>query len=415
MGSLKSLLRRFPFLYRWLQLIAKQFRNTRRPYPKSEGEELKSVGKLLNSGNWNSSYIPQGYNYQLEKAFSEYIGSEYAITVNTGGMALQMIFRAIGLKPGDEVIHQVDTCVATAFAVMNSFATPVFADIDKKTLMASRTGILKNVNTRTKVLLPVHIWGNPGNMDELGEISKEKNLMIVEDSCLALGAEWKGKKVGTFGIAGAFSFGCLKPVQAGEGGMIVTDDAALAKELRILKDWGDTTQQLGYRDQKTLAWNGRMSEFIAAIALGQLKKYPDHLLSLREQADYFKEYLLKRSSGIKVISYPESAYTQVVLMIEPGVLKKSKSEILSLLRQEGISARNANFEPINSISFYKIGAWKDWILKGDIDFLMSNYSDNYPVSNEVYESLGIGIDKMHFLTRKDVNVLIKKFDKILTS
>jgi lysophospholipase L1-like esterase len=112
--------------------------------------------------------------------------------------------------------------------------------------------------------MPIHMWGRPENLDRVHALARQRRLTILEDACLALGAEWKGRRVGTFGKAGCFSLGCLKALQAGEGGVIVTDDEALWKELRMLRPWGDMTDAYGVRDQRERAWNGRPSQFQTA-------------------------------------------------------------------------------------------------------------------------------------------------------
>lgn len=204
-------------------------------YPRIMGNEVKAVKKVLETPYWNMSSGRGLVHEGLEEEFAKYVGCKYAVAVNTGGMAIQMVLRALGIKPGDEVIHQIDTCVADPFAVINAGAIPIFADIDKSTFMLSGESVESLISDKTKAIKPVHIWGNPENMDMILKIAREYNLHVIEDCCLALGAKYKGKMVGSIGDAGVFSFGCLKPVQAGEGGMITTNSESLAKELRTIR------------------------------------------------------------------------------------------------------------------------------------------------------------------------------------
>jgi len=400
----------------WLYSIARRIYYFLTPdyhYPNPVGSELKQLKRVLYSTNWNSSYSTSGLHYKLEKEFADFIGCNYAVAVNTGGMALQMIFRGLGLKPGDEVVHQVDTCVATSYAILNSFCTPTFADVDMNSFMLNKDELLGNITDRTKIILPVHMWGNAENMSTIADIAAKKNLLIVEDACLSLGAECENKKIGSFGKAAAFSFGCLKPIQAGEGGMIVTNDSNLAKELRILRDWGETTKELGYRDQKHLSWNGRMSEFVASVALEQLKGYPDHLKLLRENVDFFSQYI-NSIPGLSIIhTANKSVYTQVVIKINPKLFPISKNEFIEKLKTDKVNVWHANFEPINSLSFFSKQEWRNWVLKGDLDYITSNYSKSFSNAYELYQNVGMGINKIHFLHKRNVKALIKIINGIL--
>lgn len=414
--AVKNLLSEFPLSKHLLKFfLQKWFNISYDLYPRPQKNELKQFKKVLFSGKWNSGGASDGMHYELEKEFSNYIGCEHAIAVNTGGMAIQMILRALGLKPGDEIIHQVDTCVATSYAIMNACCTPIFSDIDLNTFMLDKNDIEKKISRKTRVIMPVHIWGNSENMDMISKVASDNNLIIVEDACLSLGALWKERKVGSFGKAASFSFGCLKPVQAGEGGMIVTHDSHLAKELRILRDWGETTKELGYRDQKQLSWNGRMSEFVAAVALEQLRGYQKHLNTVRENVTMFSDYIQK-IYGLTLMHSPDkSAYTQIVVKIDKEKFVLSKKEFMKRLKEKNISVWHANFEPITSLSFFSKKQWKDWILKGDIEFVEKNYSSTYPNSINVYENIGIGINKIHFLHKKNVKILIQVMDSVLSN
>lgn len=381
-------------------------------YPRPLNNERKALLSTLYSGKWNSA--GKGIHTELEKNFANYIGTEYAIAVNTGGMAIQMICRVIGLQPGDEVIHQVDTCVATSFAVMNAMAVPVFADISPDTLMLEKQSVLDNITPKTKMILPVHIWGYPENMDMICEIAKEKNLLIIEDACLSLGAEWGDKKAGSIGIASAFSFGCLKPIQSGEGGMIVTNDSSLAKELCVLRNWGETTNELGYRDNKRLAWNGRISEFAAAVANEQLKGYASFLEKIRENVSIFISSV-KNIEGLSVLESAKGipSYNQVILKYNPSKTGISKKELMTVLKNNNIHVWHSNFEPINSLSFFKNGEWEKWMMKDNKNFIKKNYESNFQNSYNHYENIGIGINKIHFLSKRNVNDLIRKFQNCL--
>jgi perosamine synthetase len=355
---------------------------------------------------------------KLEEEFAAYIGSRYAVAVNTGGMAIQMALRAFGVKPGDEVLHQVDTCVANAFAVFAAGGTPIFVDINKDDFMLSMSSVLDQITSHTKVIMPVHMWGNPEKMSQVTDVARKHNLYSLEDACLAFGAELDGRKAGSIADAGVFSFGSLKPIQAGEGGMIVTNDEALARELRTMRNWGDMTAEYGLRDQKTLSWNGRVSEVVAAVALEQLRGYPAYFQRLQELVAIFVDHL-NRINGINLAVSPAArsrpAYSQVVVKLDEAALGMSKTELMKRLKEKRIGCWHANFEPINKLAFFREGFWRDWILRGDVCRVERNYNQTFVNSEEVYQHLGMGFSRDNFLSRDRVKFLIKQLDLALVN
>jgi len=382
-------------------------------YPRMLNSEEIAVKEVLYSKGWNMCYGSNLKHEELEEKFAEYIGSKYAIAVNTGGMAIQMSLRALGLKPGDEVIHQVDTCVANAFSILNAQVTPIFADISLDTFLLSEESIESLITDRTKAIMPIHMWGNAENMDMIGALAKKHKLFILEDACLSLGSVWNGKKVGSFGDVGFFSFGCLKPLQTGEGGMIVTNNEAVARELRTIRNYGDRYKEYGTRDQNVLSWNGRISEILAAIALEQLRGYDQFLKKIEKNIFTFTAYL-DSVKGFSVIGAKNNnAYSQLVLKIDECGLGMKKIKLFELFQKNNIAVWHANFEPINRLSFFKDNTWKDWVHKGDLDKVCKNYSGSFVNSEHVYGHIGIGLGRRHFLSEHNVLNLIKTIDEIL--
>lgn len=385
-------------------------------YPRVLGNEIESVTQILTSGSWNMHYGARLVHHDFENAFAEAIGVEHAVAVNTGGVAIQMTLRALGLKPGHEVLHQIDTCVANPFAILAAGVTPVFSDIDEKTLMLSEEQVRRSISDSTKVIMPIHMWGNPENMDMVHKIAKEKKLLVLEDCCLSLGARYKGKNVGSMGDAAVFSFGMMKPIQGGEGGMIVTSDAGLAKELRALRAWGDRQGEFGVRDCTVPAWNGRMSEIVAAVVFEQLKKYPQMLSLLQENVAYFKS-AIRDLEGVELwrsdLDVKDASYTQIVLKLTREDFQKRQTEIMAQLKEKGVSTWHVNFEPINSHSFFKKDLWKEWILRGDLARIQQNYTGSYPVSEKLFASGGFGIFRNHFLSRRKVDLVIKALREVI--
>ena len=404
---------KFPKIYYKLLKFAKnKFSSFLGTYPYPVNNEISEVEKVLKSSQWNMAYGRNLSHEYLEAEFCEYIGVPNAVAVGSGGLALQMSMRALGLKPGNEVIHQVDTCSASAQSVMNAGLNPVFSDISRDTLMFDFNDLQGLINPNTKAIMPTHMWGNCENIKEVCELSKSKELLVIEDGCLSLGASYENKMVGSFGDVGVFSFGCVKPVQGGEGGMIVTSDEGLAKELKSMRHWGDRTIEFGERNVNQLSWNGRMSEIVSAVVREQFKAYPEHLEVIRNQVSVFNSYLEKKV-GLELSlgsnnNIQESVFTQVVVKINDE--NYDKSILFELLKKDGIQLWHANFELITSLDLFKNDVWKDWLYKGNIDFLNSNYKRNYINANYIYEKGGLGFGKMNFMTSSNLNNLIKSLE-----
>ena len=400
----------WPSLYFFLVKLARRFLGNRLGiYPKLLGNEVEAVSAVLQSSQWNMAYGRGLVHERLEAEFANYVGVSEAIAVGSGGVALQMSMRALGIKPGDEVIHQVDTCSATAMACMNAGATPIFSDISNRTYMLNMPSVERLTNASTRAIIGTHMWGNPECMSALREYSDNKGLKLIEDACLGLGAKVEGRSAGAWGDVGVFSFGCIKPIQGGEGGMIVTDDKELARELRAMRHWGDRTIEYGERDATQLSWNGRMSEIIAAVVREQLKGFPAHLEHLRENVAEFSSFLdgipqLKLVYG-NSSNVSDPSYTQIVLRIDNDEGGLAKGEIWNDLEKNGIQLWHANFELITSLSFFRQDIWKDWILRGDIDRVERNYSGDFPVSKEVFERTGLGLGMMNFGSKENLKHL----------
>ncbi|OSI28346.1 DegT/DnrJ/EryC1/StrS family aminotransferase [Bradyrhizobium canariense] len=407
--------KRHPGIFYFLARFAKRFfGQTLGVFPRVLANEIEAVTDILRSSQWNMAYGRGLVHERLEAEFSEFVGTKHAIAVGSGGMALQMSLRALGLKPGDEAIHQVDTCSATAMAVMNAGVTPIFADISEQTFMLDCSDVHRRIGSQTKALIATHMWGNPEDVSKLRQVAQDNGLKFVEDTCLALGAIAEGKPAGCWGDVGVFSFGCLKPIQTGEGGMIVTNDGALAKELRSLRHWGDRTIEFGARDVTQLAWNGRMSEILAGIAREQLRGYPGHLQELRARVAEFRSAYAECPGFSMVLGATDSvscsAFTQVVLRLDENAFGLSKRELMDFLGQSGIPHWHANFELINTLSFFRGDAWRDWILRGDIDRVAANNTSSFPAAERVYAQSGLGLSKSNFLSdgnRKHLDSVIQ--------
>jgi len=382
---------------RYKNELRRIYRYLVKSYPTLVGKEIKAVKQVLKSGAWNMSHAA-GLHHTLEQEFADYIGVKHAIVVNTGGVAIQMSLRALELGHGDEVIHQVDTCVANAFAVMNAGVTPVFSDISLDTFKLDIDHLDTLVTPNTKAIMPIHLWGNVENMDAIRQFATKHQLKIIEDCALAFGAEFQGKKVGVFGDVGIFSFGSVKPIQAGEGGVLVTNDDALAKKLRSMRGWGEMTQEYGVRDHEILSWNGRISEVVVAVMLEQFRHFETRYQESRQHIEQFLQFIetnayLELADKNLYNSHP--SFSQVVIRLSPKV---NKSGLMEKLGEKNVSVWHANFELIPSIHFFKQGTWKKWSTSHDLESIHANYTGAFPQAQAVYEHLGIGFMPHNFLT-----------------
>ncbi len=392
---------------------AKRWVSRRRQFPWPLGNELAAVGQVLRSSQWNMGYGAGLVHEKLEREFAEYTGNAEAVAVNTGGMAIQIALRALGLRPGQEVLHPVDTCIANAFSVMNAGGSPILIDCDTTAVTLSIDSLKQWVGPSTRFIIPVHLWGYPQNLQPIRQLADSHELIVIEDCCLALGATVNSKSVGRESAASVFSFGCVKPIQAGEGGMIVTQDAALAREMRSIRSWGERFREFGEDDVTTLSWNGRMSEIVAAVALEQLRGYPLLLEETRQNNFAFLEYL-KRYSWLRPFeSCGQPCFNQLLLHFDCEQAEFSISQFRQALLAQGVGATSANFEPIPRYSFFRKGNWKAWIAPNAHTRLEKNYMADFPNANRCFDSSGLGICRNNFLGRDAVKILIRSWERAL--
>lgn len=219
---------------------------------------LKAVEDVLES----SSFILGKNLLTFEQSFARFTGSRYAVGVASGTDALHLSMRALGISPGDEVIIPVNTFYATAAAIELTGASPVFVDCSSETYLIDLPKIEKAITSKTKALVPVHLYGQVAAMDEIQKLAEKYNLVVIEDACQAHGAKYKNRRAGTFGSAAAFSFYPGKNLGAfGDGGAITTSDEGVYNKLLALRNYGSTTKYY----HPTFGTNSRLDEIQAAI------------------------------------------------------------------------------------------------------------------------------------------------------
>jgi dTDP-4-amino-4,6-dideoxygalactose transaminase len=285
----------------------------------------EAINSCLESG-W---YILGNNLKAFEKEFAAYCGAKFAIGVGNGLEALQLALLAYGVGNGDEVLTVANTAVATALAVSSTGATPVFADIDPETYQIDTSDVEKKITKKTKAILPVHLFGHPANLDPLLEIAVRDNLLVIEDACQAHGTEYKGKKVGTLGQVGCFSFYPTKNLGGcGDGGMILTNDEKIAEKLYSLRNYGQKNRYI--HQYKGL--NSRLDEIQAAILRVKLKYLDEWNEKRRKIAKQYNEFL----KDTEIICPKEASYAKHIYHLYV-IRSRKRDKLQSFLETKGIS------------------------------------------------------------------------------
>jgi dTDP-4-amino-4,6-dideoxygalactose transaminase len=312
-----------------------------KPFPEwpvwDEAEERQLL-EVLRSGSWWSQR-PGSKVEQFELAFAPTHEAKYGRCVTSGSAALQVSLRAIGIDYGDEVIVPPYTFVATAAACLLVGAVPVFADIHPETYNLDPARIEEQITARTRAIIPVHIGGCPADMDAILRIAQQHDLRVIEDACQAHAAAWDGHKVSSMGDLGCFSFQASKNINAGEGGIILTNNEELAERCWSLRHYGHTRTGVRYQHE-VLGDNNRLSEWQAALLLAQLSRMED----LAERREKNGTYLAQQLTPIEGIEpqkrdarVTQHAYHLFILRYHrEAFLGLSRDHFLKALQAEGI-------------------------------------------------------------------------------
>lgn len=288
-------------------------------------EEKKAVMKVMESQLLSS--LAGNVVETFEKEFAEYIGVKHAIAVNSGTAALHISIASLDIGPGDEVIIPPFTFIATASSILHNNAIPIFADIDNQSYTLDPESVKKKISNKTRAIIPVHLAGITADMGPLLDIAKENNLHIIEDACQSHGAKYNGKKVGSIGDLGTFSFYPSKNMTTGEGGIVTTNSSKLARQCRLLRHHGEPYWYAYNR----LGWNYRMTEIQGALGRVQLKKLDEYIRIRNENAQYLTD-AVNDISGIDppyIPEYCEPAYNYWIGRIHPDVIGLDKDQFIS--------------------------------------------------------------------------------------
>lgn len=354
-------------------------------------EEIKAVTNVLKSG-----MLAQGPKVnELENLFAKICAAKYAVAVNSGTAALHTALKIAGIKQGDEIITTPFTFIATVNTILMQGAKPVFVDIMEDTFNIDPTKIEEKVTKKTKAIVTVDLYGHLCDYDEIDKIVKSDKLIVIEDACQSINAEYQGKKAGSFGDVSAFSFYATKNITCGEGGIITTNNKDYAENAKLFRQHG--RYNLNEYDYVDIGYNYRMTDISASILLAQLKKLDFVTKKRIENA----EYLSKKLGNIKGIKVPivkkgyKHVFHQYTIRIEDN-FKLKQDELASYLNKKGIGCNIYYPKPLHLCVHIKRLGYK----KGD-----------FPVAEKLSKQV-LSLPIHPNVTKEQLDYIIDAFSKI---
>ena len=365
-----------------------------------EQDDIDAVVEVLRSDYVTTGPAVAGF----EKAVAEYTGAKYAVAVANGTAALHVACLAAGLKKGDEVITTPITFAASANCALYCGATPVFADIDPKTYNIDPAEIEKKITERTKAIIAVHFTGQPCKMDEIHAIAKKHNLLVIEDAAHAIGADYKGRRIGSISDMTTFSFHPVKHITTGEGGMITTNNKELYERLVLFRSHGITrneemmTKNEGgwYYEQLDLGYNYRITDIQCALGISQMKKLDRFVARRREIAAKYD----KAFAEVEQIITPkqEEGCNNSWHLYVIQVVGKARKEVFDQLRAKNIGV-NVHYIPVYKHPYYQ----------------ENGYSEVCCKNGEQYYERAISLPMYPLLSDEEQDYVIEMVKKIVTA
>jgi UDP-4-amino-4,6-dideoxy-N-acetyl-beta-L-altrosamine transaminase len=367
-------------------------------------EDIKAVSEVL-----RTDWITQGPKVtEFEEEFARYVGAKYAVAVNSGTAALHATCFAAQIEKGNEAITTPITFAASANCVLYQEGTPVFADINEDTLNIDPVEIKKKITKKTKVLIPVDFTGRPVDLEKILQIAKKNNLLVIEDASHALGATYKGRKIGSISDMTIFSFHPVKHITTGEGGMITSNNKEYYERLKLFRTHGITKEKNKlldydgpwYYEMQELGYNYRLTDFQCALGISQLKKI-DRIIQQRREIVQKYNCEFKDMPEIKIPQLnptdSNSAWHIYMIQLNLEKIKTGRREIFEALRAENIGV-NVHYIPVHLHPYYQK---KFGYHKGD-----------FPKA-ENYYSRAITLPIFPKMTEKDINDVVKAVKKVI--
>jgi dTDP-4-amino-4,6-dideoxygalactose transaminase len=359
-------------------------------WPIYNDHEEKILSEVVKSGKWwcGAPGSHEGkFVWLFQEEFAKFQNAKFCIALANGTVAIESILFALGVRLGDEVIVSDYTFVASASAVIANNAIPIFCDINPQTFVMDVNKLEHLINKKTKAIIPVHLGGNPVEMDKLLEIARENELFVIEDCAHAHGSCYKGKKLGNWGNAGSFSFQASKVLTSGEGGAVICNSNDLADKIYSYIDCGRKKGHGSY-EHFSYGTNYRMTEYQAAILLIQMQRFKEQHKLRNENARYLSKRL-NEIDGINVMK-PTQGTSELGWYVFPFLFDPSKfggitkMEFKRKLQEKGIPCVN-NYPPLHTLTCFR-----EVILKPGIDYSTANWGGNksddryFPIVSEIY-------------------------------
>ena len=323
-------------------------------------DDIESVVEVLRSGRLSLGPAQE----RFEDLVAEYIGVEHAVAVSSGTAALHLLVRALGIEPGDEVLVPSFTFAASVNCILYDGAVPVFVDVEPDTYNLDPADLEAKITPRTRAIVAVDAFGHPAEWDQIERIAKKHGLAVIDDACEALGARYRGRRIGTMGAAATFAFYANKQITTGEGGMIVTDDAGIAEACRSRRNQG-RGRMGSWLEHERLGYNYRMDEMSAALGVSQMGRVDALLRRRREAARTYSNYLKQFDwlATPMALDHVWVSWFVYVVRLAPHV---DREALIADLAGQGIPSR-AYFSPIHlqpyiqtMLAAGKLGAGWDW-------------------------------------------------------
>lgn len=361
--------------------------------PLLSGNEEKYVLDCIRSG-WISS--AGQYIERFEKEFSAYIGRRYGIAVSNGTAALETALFSLGINEGDEVIMPCFTIISCALAVLRLGAKPVLVDIESDTWNMDVNLLEEKITDNTKVIMPVHIYGHPVDMDPLLKIAEKYDLFIMEDAAEVHGAEYKGEKCGSFGDVSIFSFYANKIITTGEGGMVLTDDESIAEKARLYRNLCFVPEERFFHYE--LGNNYRITNLQAAVGCAQLEQIEKHIEIKRKLGKYYKKRLSEIDSIKLQVEKPwaKTVYWMYCLELDEGMGLTAKVMGKELAKR-GIGSRPFFHGLHDQPVFGKMGLFSD---------------ERYPITERASRQ-GLYLPSGLTLTEREIDLVCDSVSQII--
>lgn len=383
-------------------------------WPDAGDREKEYLQRVIDSNGWG--VFRGNLTFELAERFAAYHGAAYGIACSSGTAGLQVQLQSLGVGRGDEVITTAFTCISTITAIVNVGAIPVLADVDGDTYCLDPAQVARKITCRTRAIVAVHLYNSLCDMHELARMAEENGLSLIEDAAQVPGSFYAGRGVGTIGTSGSFSFQESKVMTSGEGGMIITNNRELAELANSYINCG-RTRPTDRTARQVMGANYRMTDFQAAVLLGQMEALPDRTAK-REESSLYLNSQLQRLAGIRTIPRRPEVTRQAcyyyVFAIRPDVLPLSRLQFMAALEAEGIPTRNV-FVPV-----YKDPLWH--LNSYDTPEAWNYYREHpisgndYPVSERAAFQEAIAIwHPFLLLGRSDLDELVLAVEKVVSN